>query len=173
MVDQTLNYGTPASDTVANPDAKEAALQAILDDGEALEKSAATALAEGAPTQEEFENTSVSDRLSEPSAPQHPEDGQDAEETEAYTPPKSDGWGPKPTIKDQVKRFPDSVRTTEHVTKLLNMGDDADMKFFNELQAAAHDPEAPTRVILEKDVQKHKGSWTMLVTYARVEYLIM
>jgi len=59
------------------------------------------------------------------------------------------------------------------LTVLLDMAKAEDIKVLNEIQKAAADSEAPTKIILEKDVQKHKGSWTILLTHAKVEYLKM
>lgn len=146
---------------------KSAALQALVDSDDELEKFASTAV-EGAPT-EEGPTTTEEARFEE----RRTEETAEAEEEKVAPTSSSDTWLPQPSIKDQVFRYPESVRTVDPETKMFDLSKAEDIKKFNEIQKAASDPEAPTMAILEKDKQACEGSWTLLVTYAKVEYTKM
>ena len=60
---------------------------------------------------------------------------------------------------------------THPETKILNLGNSDDLKEFNQLQRAAADPEAPKLAITEMEKQSHEGSWTVYVTFRKVEYM--
>lgn len=151
-----------------SPDEQERAMQELLNSDEILTKAASAA-----PAVEEFQSVEAGSRLEDrvDPKPTEPEATADEDYSEPASPDAA--WQNKPSIKDQVQRYPDSVRTAEPVTVLLDMAKEEDIKILNDIQKAAADPEAPTKIILEKDVQKHKGSWTILLTHAKVEYLKM
>jgi hypothetical protein len=94
----------------------------------------------------------------------------DEEEAEAEEEARTAEWGPQPTVRDQFLRHPDSVRLADPETKVLNLSDKAQLDEFNRIQRASSDPEKPTLSIVELEKQPFQGSWTVLVTFSKVQY---
>ncbi len=91
-------------------------------------------------------------------------------EEEARTADAADPeWGDTPTVKDQMLRFPESVRSTHPVTAVLDLSAPADLAEFNRIQQEAAAP-YPKIDIAVMDRQFFEGKWSVLLTYAKIQY---
>ncbi len=84
-------------------------------------------------------------------------------------------WGPKPSIKDQLLRKPDSVREGPIRTVVLSIGpddgkDNVGKAAIDELYARAHGG-APSVVIKYHHTEFHNGVFITLFRYVELEYV--
>ena len=138
---------------------KEALLDAQLAGGDYLEKSAADA-----PPKAQFVDVEP-ERLKirpEP-APEEPEEEEKL--------PENSIWGDRPTVRNQVDLYPDSVRFVDPETKILDLSKAEDLIEFNRILKASDDHEAATLRMTDVERQFHEGSWSVFVTYHKVQYL--
>jgi len=155
-------YGTAPLPVSAESPAEAAhRLQSLLDSDEDMEKFASTV----APPDLSFEDVTsrMEDKVLIPLSPD--------EEEDLPTPRADTTWSSTPSIRDQIIKYPDSVRVVDPTTVMLSMTNAEDVKELNRIQRAANDPESPTLAILEKKRQAFEGSWTILLTFAKVEYM--
>lgn len=79
-------------------------------------------------------------------------------------------WFSQPTVKDQIIRYPESVRMVDPETKVLSMSNPAHVAELNRIQKASADPIARTLAITEYERQTFEGSWTVFLTFCKVQY---
>ena len=127
-----------------------------------MAKSAAVAESLGEITTTPDDDERFEDRVEIPEVTEEaPEDTVDT--TEA-------NWYPQPTVKDQIIRYPDSVRLVDPETKVLNMSNPAHVAELNRIQKASANPIARTLAISEYERQTFEGSWTVFLTFCKVQY---
>lgn len=107
------------------------------------------------------------DRLEDRSDPDTGDELDVDEEFEART-SSSASWGYSPSIKDQLKRYPDTVRMVEPEAMLFDLRDPEQLKAYNGLLRESSNPDAATRSISEIDKQSIPGMW--VVTSYRIQY---
>lgn len=91
------------------------------------------------------------------------------EEDEEEDPHIDSQWGPRPTIKDQISRQPDSVRAEDPRTQVFDLSKAEDLDEYNRIQKAAAG-ESPTLSITEQERQHYEGNWSVFVTYYTLVY---
>lgn len=79
-------------------------------------------------------------------------------------------WMSRPSVKDQIVRYPESIRRVDPETKILQMKDPAQLAEYNRIQKQSSDPISPSLAIMECDRQPFEGSWVTLITYCKVQY---
>jgi hypothetical protein len=80
-------------------------------------------------------------------------------------------WGDRPTMRNQLQEQPRTVRFVDPETKMLDLSKAAELKEYNRIQRAASDLESPTLAVQEVDKQKHEGTWIVLITFCKVQYM--
>jgi len=82
-------------------------------------------------------------------------------------------WSTKPSVADQMTRFPDTCRLRGRTTAVLDLSKPTDLERLNNLQRDATDADNPSCVIIEQERQFHAGSWVVYLTYATIEYQVI
>lgn len=151
------SYDTPASKRSKGVSEEE--LIASIDD--VMSKSAAVAESLGEPTPALVDEERFEDRVEISNVEV------DLEITEEVT---EANWFSQPTVKDQIIRYPESVRMVDPETKVLSMSNPAHVAELNRIQKASADPIARTLAITEYERQTFEGSWTVFLTFCKVQY---
>lgn len=79
-------------------------------------------------------------------------------------------WSSTPCVRDQMVKYPDTVRFGPKQTECLNLSVPAELKRYNEIQQGEAPEEAPKLFIFEAPKNFHGGQWLCLVTFANYEY---
>lgn len=99
-------------------------------------------------------------------APKAAADDDEGDEDE----PDDSEWSDQPSVADQLRRFPSSVKLDAPETEILNLSEPEDLKRYNALQKEAHPGKFAARVISHQETKFHEGAWHTLVTHQKLLY---
>lgn len=79
-------------------------------------------------------------------------------------------WLTKPSVADQLRRFPETVKLDYPKTEILNLSKPEDLERYNTLKQAAHPASFTSCVISTEDIKFHDGVWFAFVTHQQLLY---
>lgn len=162
-----------AESTPNNPAAQvESELKFLRDAADLLTKSASTAEALEVDLTSE-DSSRFAEREQPVSGPSDDDEADDSAQEETATRQAREGWATTPSVKDQVNRYPDSIRMIDPETKVLDLSNPAHLAEYNRLQRESADLTKRKLAITELERQAVNGTWVALVTYYRVEYQVL